>query len=193
MDLEELHRRLPEIKNISDDTIRHEVEKIFLTWCPDYFWEKPASSSGNHHQVDHRGKHGLWIHTRRAAVAFERLSKSYLHQNLINEQMRDCGRAAILVHDIFKYGKPEAGNSHTTKDHDKMAATFLRNKSKLPPTAIGCIESHNGAWYKGKSPETPIEQVHHLADMIASDESAYFKVEDPHRKIEEMMVDIEEP
>lgn len=192
MDKAELYNRLPEIRKISDDTIRGEVEKVFLNYCPDYFWEKPASSSGNHHQVDHRGQHGLWIHTRRAAVAFERLSNSYLEQELINEQMRDCGRAAILVHDIFKYGRPQEAGQHTVKDHDKLAANFLRNKTKLPPTVIGCVDSHNGPWYKGKDPETPIEQIHHLADMIASDKVGYFKIRDPHPKIRDQMVDIDE-
>lgn len=188
MDRSELLRRLPEIEKIQDEKIREETIDVFLQYCPDYFWEKPASSSGKYHPDDHCGEHGLWLHTKRAFTAFERLSKSYQEQGLINSQMRDCGRAAILLHDIFKYGKPAENMSHTVKDHDRLAANFLRNKTQLPPTVIGCVESHNGPWCKGKSPETPIEQVHHMADMIGSDTNALFKTESPCKEIRNAQV-----
>jgi len=189
MERQEILRRLPEIEKIQDDDIREETIKAIGRYCPEYFWEKPASSSGKYHPNDHCGQHGLWLHTKRAFTSFERLSKSYLEQGLINEKLRDCGRSAILLHDMFKYGKPTEAGGHTVKDHDKLAAQFLDNKTNLPPAVIGCIESHNGPWCEGKSPETPIEQIHHLADMIGSDTNALFKTESPSKEIRRAQLD----
>ena len=189
-DIEELERRLPELQEIEDDCLRTRVGIIFLDHCPEYFWQKPASSSGKYHPQDHTGKHGLWIHTKRAFTAYERLSRSYLEAGRITEHERDCGRAAILLHDIFKYGMPEEQNNHTVSEHDRIAYRYLGNSAvHLPDEVLGCIDSHNGPWGVGKAPETELEQLHHSADMIASDRNGHFKILKPHPQIESALQD----
>ena len=122
----------------------------------------------NYHPPDTRGKHLLWLHCKRAFAAFEGLSSSYVKQGLITEQQQDYGRAAILLHDLFKQGLPPRDTNHTSTDHDKLCRNYLEQHSDLPQPVLECIDSHNGGWSEGKNPENDLEQVHHLADMISS-------------------------
>ena len=181
----ELKRRLPEIQEINRRDIREEVQRIFMEEVPDYFWEVPASSTGKYHPEDHNQDHGLWIHTKRAFTSFQRLSRSYENQGRITPYEKDCGKAAILLHDMFKYGRPPERQEHTVSDHDVLAARFLEKNSVLPEEVVECLESHNGPadWGEGKAPETDLEQIHHLADMIASDRNGYFKVLEPTNEL----------
>jgi len=188
-DLQELERRLPEIQEIERTELREEVTRIFLEEVPEYFWDVPASSTGKYHPSDHNQDHGLWIHTKRAFTAFQRLSRSYENQGRINLYQKECGKAAILLHDMFKYGIPPERQDHTVSEHDVIAARFLEKNSDLPEEVIGCVESHNGpdGWGKGKAPETDLEQIHHLADMIASDKNGYFKILKPSDELREYL------
>lgn len=173
---EEILRRMPQIKEIKDTQLREQVIQIFQNHCPEYFWKIPASSSGKYHPRDTRGKHGLWLHCMRAFEAFEGLSASYKEQGKITEQEQDYGRAAILLHDLFKQGLPPRDQHHSTDDHDKVCRNYLEQKTELPEPILECIDSHNGPWYEGKTPEIPLEEVHHLADMISSRPNAYFEI-----------------
>ena len=189
MSREEVIERFPEVKEIDDKVLAQEVVSVLDEHLPEYFWKVPASSTGQYHPEDHNDQHGLWIHTKRAFTAFERLSKSYKHQGKITEWERDCGRAAILLHDMFKYGKPPETKEHTVDDHDFLAARFLDKNTDLPPKVVGCVESHNGpeGWGKGKAPGNSLEQIHHLADMIASDRNGFFKIKEPVQEVEELL------
>lgn len=164
---QEVLKRFPEINEIDDAHLRIHTTTALQRLCPEYFWEVPGSSSGKYHPEDHREEMGLWLHTKRAFTQFERLSSSYVQQGKITEQGRDYGRAAILLHDMFKYGWPK--EEHTVRDHDVIAAEKLREFGDIPEDVIGCVVSHNGPWYAGREPETDLEQVHHLADMSSSD------------------------
>lgn len=189
MSSEKVVERFPEVKDIQDRDLRDGVVSVLDEHLPEYFWEVPASSTGKYHPRDHNQEYGLWIHTKRAFTAFERLSRSYKHQGKITEWDRDCGRAAILLHDMFKYGKPPERQEHTVDDHDFLAARFLDKNADLPTKVVACVESHNGPsdWGKGKAPETDLEQIHHLADMIASDRNGYFKIKEPIEEVEEQL------
>lgn len=167
LDSHEVIRRFPEINKIDYDSIRQNTINAFVELCPDYFWNVPASSSGNYHPKDHRGDRGLWLHTKRAFTQYQRLAPSFHHQNKITKKEMDYGKSAILLHDMFKYGWPK--QDHTTKDHDVIAAKILDDY--LAGDVIGCIATHNGPWYEGPSPRSDLEQVHHMADMAASDVS----------------------
>ena len=184
-DLQELERRLPEIQEIQRTDLREEVVRLFREEVPEYFWDVPASSTGKYHPSDHNQDHGLWIHTKRAFTAFQRLSRSYDNQGRINRYEKECGKAAILLHDMFKYGMPPERQNHTVSEHDVIAARFLEKNSSVPEEVIGCVETHNGpdGWGKGKAPETDLEQIHHLADMIASDSNGYFKIAEPAEEL----------
>jgi hypothetical protein len=163
----EVLERFPEINEIDDPDISILTTSALQQLCPEYFWKVPGSSSGKYHPEDHRKEMGLWLHTKRAFTQFERLSSSYLEQGKITEEERDYGRSAILLHDIYKYGLPK--EKHTVRDHDVIAAQELRDFGGVPEEIVGCVESHNGPWYAGREPRTDLEQVHHLADMSASD------------------------
>lgn len=167
IDSHEVVRKLPEINEISSDSIREDTINAFVELCPDYFWEVPASSTGKYHPKDHRVEKGLWLHTKRAFTQYQRLAPSFYNQNKITKTEMDHGKSAILLHDMFKYGWPK--QNHTTKDHDVVAAKAL--DGYVHSKVIGCVASHNGPWYEGPSPRNELEQVHHLADMAASDVS----------------------
>lgn len=188
---EELHNLLPEIKEIENDDLRRKTEIIYIIQCPEYFWTKPASSSGKYHPKDHCGKHGLLLHTKRAFTAYQRLSRSYREAGRITEYEQDCGRVAILLHDIYKYGEPQEQNQHTVSNHDRIAYNKLKKNTDLPEEILGCIDSHNGPYGEGKAPETELEQLHHTADMIASDQNGHFKILEPNPQIKSVLQDPE--
>lgn len=183
----ELLKRLPETGKIQRNSLRQETQRIFLEDCPTYFWTKPASSTGKYHPKDHTGAYGLWIHTKRAFTAYERLARSYESADRINSFEKECGKAAILLHDIFKYGRPPEHSGHTVSDHDRIACRYLEENADLPEEVLGCIDSHNGPWGKGKAPETELEQLHHTADMQASDRNSFFKILQPHSRIQPIL------
>ena len=165
---EELYRWLPEIDMISDDEIREEVVDLFLKFCPDYFFEKPTSSSGNYHLPDESGEHGNILHTKRVLRIYQSLSRTYLEQHIIDSHEYDCGIAAVLLHDMVKYGWPSEQNEHTVNNHDVICAEIIRKKSSLPDIVADGVDAHNGAWAAGKNPETEFEQLIHLSDYVAS-------------------------
>jgi len=187
LDREELFRRLPEIREIEDDELREQVIDVFLNHCPSYYWTCPASSSGNHHPPDTRGKHGLLIHSKRAFWAFEDLSRTEEEMGLIDEEELDYGRAGILLHDLFKQGLPPRDEHHTVQDHDKIAARHLGRKTDLPDEVLGCIDSHNGAWGEGKEPETELERLHHRADYIVSRKKCHYTIPDPCEELQKVI------
>lgn len=211
LDRGELCRRLPEIDQI-DGSLKRQVRTVFLDHCPEYFWWVPASSSGNHHPKDTRGIHGLWLHVRRTFVIYERVQRSFLEQDLIDRWEANCGRAAILLHDLFKYGQlskwqeqriisclrenrclPDRDFAHTVTDHDVLAAEYLDDHTDLPDRVIDCIDSHNGPWYEGSTPTSSLEQLHHLADMIASEPGVYVDLETVPEELEPVIaLDIED-
>ncbi|MFB1064846.1 HD domain-containing protein [Natrinema sp. H-ect4] len=187
LDREELLRRLPEIRKIEDEKLREQVIDIFLHHCPDYFWWCPASSSGNHHPPDTRGRHGLWLHSRRAFSAFEDLARTEVEMEHIDEDEVDYGRAAILLHDLFKQGLPPRDEHHTQGDHDRVASRFSGRKTELPDEILGLIDSHNGAWNEGKTPENELELLHHRADYIVSRRDCHYEISDPCEELQQVI------
>lgn len=186
LDRQELVRRLPEIEKI-EGSLKRRTIKAFLDHCPAYFWEKPAAAS--HHPTEHRQRHGLWLHTKRAFVSYERKVRSFRHQELVDDWEVNCGRAAILLHDIFKYGTPPA-EDHTVQDHDRIAAEHLDEQSDLPGKVISCIDTHSGPWGGGETPSTDLEQLHHLADLDASDRNLAIAIYKPCEEIAEQFPEV---
>lgn len=176
-DREEALRRFPEITDIKDDRLREQVIQV-VREMPDYFWTAAASSK--HHPPEHRARHGLWLHTKRVATAFERVAPSMVQQGFMEWQEVDYGRAACILHDMFKYGMPPTSADATVEDHDMIAASWLEKHTQLPDEVVGAVEAHNGPWYQGRPPKTHMEQMVHVADMMASDENARIAVKEPH-------------
>lgn len=168
LETEELIRRLPEIERVKDDTIKAFLIDAFLEGCPEYFWKLPTSSSGHYHPRDEIDDHGNWLHTKRMYATYENLSRSLVEAGVITERERELGKAAALLHDMFKYGFPEAEGQHTINYHDVLAAAYVRQYTDLPDKVAELIETHNGAWHTGPTPRDLHEWCLHFADMSAA-------------------------
>jgi len=179
---EELLRRLPEIDAIYDEDLREGVIRTFLDGCPDYFWERPSSSSGKYHSLDEIGKHGNWLHTKRVFAEYANISESWVELGEITPMQKEEGKAAALIHDMMKYGWPSEGNDHTVNNHDLIAADVAANIGGMPDSVVRLLATHMGPWAKGPNPETPAELLFHTADKSASrrenDVGVYFPAEE---------------
>lgn len=165
---DELVRRLPEIDAIYNEEIRDCVIRTFLDGCPDYFWEKPTSSTGKYHSPDERGKHGNWLHTKRVFAAYANLSETYLEAHRITEKQREAGKAAALLHDMMKYGWPSEGRDHTTSEHDVIGAEVARHIGGCSNEVYLLIHGHMGPWGEGMTPENERQWLFHMADKSAA-------------------------
>lgn len=165
---DELARRLPEIDAIYDEELRDCCIRTFLDGVPDYFWERPSSSTGKYHSPDERGKHGNWLHTKRVFAQYANLSESYLEAHEISEWEREAGKVAALLHDTMKYGWPSHNNEHTVNNHGCIAAEVARHIGDCPNEVYLLIHSHMGSWGEGMLPQNKRQWLLHFADKAAS-------------------------
>lgn len=159
---------LPPISLIEDEGLFMETADLVVDHCPDYFWTAPAASTYKHHNPFCCAKHGLWIHTLQVATVYELLAPSDLQQGRITEEELDIGRAAVLLHDMRKYGNKYVEGNYADRDHDLQAAKLIREESDLPEQVADVVAAHMGDWYRGPAPETPLQQLVHKADHAAS-------------------------
>lgn len=178
----ELRRRLPEVDAIYDESVRAATIDYFLRACPDYFWERPASSTGKYHPPDESGEYGTWLHSKRVFYEYANMSESLLELQEITEHERECGKAAALIHDTFNYGWPSENRDMTTSEHDVIAAAVANYVIEMPEEVIYLVHSHMGPWGRGKLPETINERCFHLADKSAAasnhTQGVYFPAEE---------------
>lgn len=181
----EVTRRLPEVFLIEDMHLRNEVIEA-LQHTPDYFWVVPASTSGKYHNPMCRAEHGLWIHVKMAVTAAMRLSDSWIKQGLLAPYERDYVLAGLLLHDMFKQN---AGEGHTTNDHDDYAADWLEQNTELVTPIIEAVRAHNGSYTESLEPEgcmfPYVSQMVHMADMAASSADGTWALYRPAREIRE--------
>jgi hypothetical protein len=175
--------------DIHDEELREQVIQVIRDF-PEYHWTAPASS--HHHPPEHQARHGLWLHTKRVCTAFERVAKSMVKQGHLSWEDIDKGRAACILHDMYKYGMPPTSVDGTSGSHDVIAANWLREHTELPSEVCDAVEAHNGPWYAGDPPTSHLQQMVHIADLNASDESARYAVKEPHSVLTEMFPRIEE-
>jgi len=181
--------------------------RVFVEAVPKYFWV--ARSSESHHPNDERGLGGLVLHTKRVYTAYRMLEPTYRAMSVIDEYEANCARAAVLLHDAFKYGQyPEeiqngdepdldhheyadGGLSHlpehTYTGHDLMMAEFVRDSTDLPEEVARCVASHGGSadWFghDGPRPSDDLEMLVHTADMLASSEHHRLPVWQPTHEL----------
>jgi len=157
----EAERRMPTLALIDDDELRSSVARL-TQFAPPYFWTRAGSTRGYHNA--HR--RGLWAHTLKLSTVIDRLADSYVERGLIRPGDVDRAHAAAVLHDQRKAG-PAGGDEQTASDHDLQMATGVREHIGDEIVAR-CVESHMGAWYDGPFPESYVEELVHVADMVAS-------------------------
>jgi hypothetical protein len=168
----------PEVNDIQNDRLRETTIGVIQQF-PNYFWMAPAAS--RHHPPEHRIRHGLVLHTKRVCTAFERTAESMVQQNHLSWDEVDMGRAACICHDGMKYGLPPTSTESTVYNHDTIMGEWLEKNTQMPEEVVGAVEAHSGSWYKGKSPETHLEQMVHIADLHASDKNVRIAVKKPNK------------
>jgi len=149
------------------------VLAAFGELAPLSFWSVPASMSGKYHPRACRRPGGLVVHTRYAVRWFGRLTEKAAFQ--FNDTGRAAAIAALLLHDLHKYGCPgalrnragyrladaaaRAVHGHWTADLlEGFTADYYRANAglefELAPIlrlAIPAVRYHMGEWGLGWS------------------------------------------
>ena len=167
----EARRRMPSLDLIENDAIRSETAHL-TRYAPDYFWIRPGSTAGYHNAHEH----GLWAHTLKLSTVIERLADSYIGRGLLRPDDVDRAHAVGVLHDQRKAG--ESGEE-TFSDHDIQMGGVVRQESELGETVARAIESHMGAWGDGPDPSSTLDELVHVADMVASDDNAEISLPGP--------------
>ena len=169
--------------------IQNELMRDFIEYCvdhlPDYFFEIPASSSGQFHPPYALGHGGLMRHTKAAVKIAYDLVRLEQNQHLDS----DLIISALILHDGIKRGPEE--KDYTIAKHPIYAAEFVGQMAYeyrvVRNLKVGCfddkietlqrlIRSHMGQWnidYRlGKvvlpKPQEEDEKFVHMCDYIAS-------------------------
>jgi hypothetical protein len=177
LDLEEVTRRVPTLRLVEDADVREETARLTAA-APRYFWEVPASTSGYHHPLC-REERGLWVHTLMLSTVVEELGASLVELGRLERDDLDLAHAAAVLHDQRKNGDPSDPSTSSVSDHDLRMGRVVREESDLPERVAEAVESHMGPWYDGPHPETPLEDLVHTADMVASTETVTPGVQGP--------------
>lgn len=177
LDLEEVTRRVPTLRLVEDADVREETARLTAS-APRYFWEVPASTSGYHHPLC-REERGLWVHTLMLSTVVEELGASLVELGRLERDDLDLAHAAAVLHDQRKNGDPADPSTTSVSDHDLRMGRVVREESDLPESVAEAVESHMGPWYDGPDPETPLEDLVHTADMVASTETVTAGVQGP--------------
>ena len=162
-----------EIELIQNEEYKGFVREYLDNYCPSYFWEIGASSSGRYHPKFSQGEGGLVRHTKAVVMFAEELVRmsSYMY---MSEEHKDFVIMACILHDTCKYGMTEY-NKELYKDHAKNASALVNeawydyfgiNASGFFLSAIRC---HMGQWSEREDrPFTNIDRCVHMADYMAS-------------------------
>ena len=162
-----------EINLIQSEDLRMFAKHYLNEWCPPYFWEIGASSSGKYHPQFSQGVGGLVRHTKAVVMFAEELLRmsSYMY---MQDEHKDFVILACILHDTCKYGTREY-NKECYKDHARNAVSLVREAwydyfgvypSEFFLSAIRC---HMGQWSEREDrPFTNIDRCVHMADYMAS-------------------------
>lgn len=156
--------------------------KKAVTLVPDYFFEVPASSSGQFHSALECGFGGLVYHTKAVAKVANYLVNLQQYKSKLNDVEKDCVICAALLHDCLKHGL-ENKTGFSVHPHPVLASEFVRSDDRLNDILsqdirdiiADAIASHSGEWTTNKkskvilpSPETLVQELVHTSDYIAS-------------------------
>ena len=171
-DRKEVERAFPPLELIDGWETYYGTIEAIQSGVPEYFWTAPAASSYDYHNPYACGERGLWIHTLMVSTAYEHLVDSWVEQGLIHQHEAELGRAACLLHDLLKHGDSYDEGDTAAKDHDTRMSNLIRERTDLDDRVADAVASHMGPWYDGPEPDTPLQQLVHQADMLASTKNA---------------------
>lgn len=177
----------PWFDKMTDLLLRDFTEKLFEQ-LPDYWFIKPASSTGKYHPAFAQDDGGLVRHTLAMLKIYDILWRGFDKE--FEPEMYDFGVIACIFHDALKYGNEETfptGLSFTTKGHELDAAIWI-TRSWREYDAYACengcdidetyneviahiasaIEHHMGPWSKTGGPESFFDKLIFIADYVAS-------------------------
>ena len=162
-----------EINLIQNEDYRMFVAYYLKHYCPNYFWEIGASSSGKFHPQFSQGEGGLVRHTKAVVMFAEELLRmsSYMY---MSEEYKDYVIMACILHDTCKYGS-DTFEKEKYKYHAMLASVNVANcweeyfEEQAPVFFTNAIKTHMGQWSeKEDRPFTNIDRCVHMADYMAS-------------------------
>lgn len=170
---------LDELSYISNDNYSEALVNI-INMLPEYWLEKPASSTGKYHPEYALGKGGLLRHSKAAMrIGYELLNDPIIGDKYTPRE-KDLLLMSLLVHDGLKLGIPE--EKYTRFDHPILMANFIVEKNveiglteEDAKFMADAIKTHMGAWttdYNGndilEKPKTKYQTFVHMCDYLAS-------------------------
>ena len=165
-----------EINLIQSEDYRMFVKYYLDNYCPDYFWEIGASSSGKYHPKFSQGQGGLVRHTKAVVMFAEELLRmsSYMY---MSDEHKDYVIMACILHDTCKLGIEMEGK-YTVHEHPQLAKQLIHNvlgECEFSDVVGNLVESHMGQWNTCKwssielpEPITVPQQFVHICDYLAS-------------------------
>lgn len=171
-----------ELELIHNNKIRQTTSQI-LCHMPKWFMKEGASSTGKYHPQYAQGEGGLYRHTCAAVKIFADIIE--LEQNKDVYYCRDWGIAALVLHDMCKYGYDDKPTKYTQFKHPLLVREWLKHLQLQDANIVNdeyinnvctLVESHMGQWNTNKyepevilpKPESKSQQLVHLADYLAS-------------------------
>lgn len=157
------------VEIIKNKEVRDFVLDFLDKKVPDYFARVAASATGKYHPEYALGYGGLIRHSLAVtAVAASIVNLEYLQFNRMD---KDLIIAACILHDSFKQGLTESGN--TIRTHPNVAAREIAKHGKetghehIANIIAALVLAHMGEWGNQK-PGNKGQFIVHLADFIAS-------------------------
>lgn len=165
-----------ELAFIHNDKIRNTTSKI-LEHMPAWFMKEGASSTGKYHPQYAQGEGGLYRHTCAAVKIFVDVIELEQYKSVC--WCHDWGIAALILHDMCKYGYNDIPTKYTQFKHPLLVKEWLENleiDEEYINNVCSLLESHMGQWNTSKyepdvilpKPTELSQQLIHLCDYLAS-------------------------
>lgn len=187
----------PVINTLSISRDYRSLAEYLIEQLDDYWFIKPASSTGKYHPKFNNGEGGLVRHSLNVCMWWQQMYRAF-EQELTSfsgrDDIYDLGLIACLFHDAKKYGDAEENSRWVKKDHDvRSMKWFLHNveiyehmndmnfDNKAINYIANAIDHHNGPWSTHGAPRTIFERLVFICDYASSQkihEQEVFNVND---------------
>lgn len=186
----------PVINTLSISREYRNLTEFLIDQLDDYWFIKPASSTGKYHPKFNNGEGGLVRHSLNVCMWWQQMYRAF-EQELMSfsgrDDIYDLGLIACLFHDAKKYGDAEENSRWVKKDHDvRSMEWFLHNveiyehmndmnfDNKAINYIANAIDHHNGPWSTHGAPRTIFEKLVFICDYASSQKIHEAEVFDVH-------------